>query len=73
MKLTLDRMDLLPEYEQLSTSKTKFEHFNDEAKTAIIAVGKAIFQSYDRELYNAIYAPRIIPKTVINTRRRSKI
>lgn len=58
MKLTLDRLDLLPEHENMNCSRTKFEHFNDKSKKAIISVGRATFYEFDRSNYNAIYPPK---------------
>lgn len=59
MKLTLDRLDLRPEFEDISFRKSKFEHFNESAQRAIVYVGRATFQAYDRSNYNAIYAPKV--------------
>lgn len=59
MKLKLYREDLLPEYENISCSRTQFEHFNPEAQAAIRAVGKATFfddEGTRLENYNVVYA-----------------
>lgn len=55
MKLTLDREDLKPEYQDINCSQTRFEHFTKEAQAAIAAVGRAQFREYDGSNYNAIY------------------
>lgn len=57
MKLTLDRLDLLPEHETMNCSRTKFEHFNDKSKRAIAAAGRATFREFNHSNYNAIYPP----------------
>ena len=55
MKLTLDREDLKPEYQNINCSQTRFQHFKEEVQKAIIVVGKAQFREYDGSNYNAIY------------------
>jgi len=58
MKLTLDREDLKPEYENINCSLTRFEHFKVEVQAAIVVVGRAKFREYDGSNYNAIFPPR---------------
>lgn len=58
MKLTLDRLDLLPEHERINCSATKFEHFKPQAQQAILTAGRATFIEYDGRSYNAIYPPK---------------
>jgi hypothetical protein len=62
MKLTLDRLDLKPEYRNINCSKTKFEHFTIEAQRAIREVGCAQFREYDGSNYNAIYPTNVTRK-----------
>lgn len=54
MKLTIDREDLRPEWQNINCSQTEFEHFNDETQRAIKVVGRATFFEYDRRNYNVI-------------------
>ena len=58
MKLTLDREDLKPEYQNINCSQTRFEHFTEKAQAAIVEVGHAQFREYDGSNYNAIYPPK---------------
>lgn len=58
MKLTLDRDDLKETRKEVACSLTKFKHFNAQAQRAILLVGKATFQEYDRSSYNVIYPPK---------------
>ena len=58
MKLTLHRHDLRSEFEDISFRESSFEHFNEDAQRAIIAVGRAVFWAYDRSNYNAIITPK---------------
>lgn len=55
MKLTLDRLDLLPEHQNINCSLTRFEHFTPEAQGAIRAAGRATFYELDHSSYNAIH------------------
>ena len=55
MKLTLDRVDLKPEYQKINCSQTKFEHFYPSVQQAIKVVGKAQFVDWGGENHNAIY------------------
>jgi hypothetical protein len=57
MKLTIDRLDMKPEYREINCSLTRFEHFTDETQKAIIAAGRAQFREFDGRNYNAIYPP----------------
>lgn len=59
MKLTLGREDLKKQFENVSCSLTKFEHFNLKAQEAIKIVGRATFKEFirGRETYNKIYPP----------------
>ena len=57
MKLTLDRDDLKPEYQDTRCSLTRFHHFLPAVQDAVMAVGRATFREYDESNYNAIYAP----------------
>ena len=56
MKLTVDRQDLKPEYENTNCSQIRFHHFKEEVQAAIAIVGKAQFREYDGSNYNAIYS-----------------
>lgn len=58
MKLTVDREDLKPEFVDTNCSLTLFEYFKKDVQIAILTVGKATFQEYDRSNYNVIYAPK---------------
>lgn len=58
MKLTLDRMDLRPEFENMNCGLTKFEHFTATAQGVIAAVGKGTFREFDGSNYNVIYPPK---------------
>lgn len=57
MKLTLDRGDLKPQFNEVNCSQTKFEHFKPYAQEAIVKAGKATFWEYDHMNYNVIYPP----------------
>lgn len=58
MELNLHREDLKPEHKDISCSKTRFEHFNEEAQQAILAAGRGVFRDDDRwRSYNAILKP----------------
>jgi len=57
MKLTLDRIDLKPEFRDINCSQTMFSHFKDDVQTAIVSAGGATFWEYDRRNYNAILIP----------------
>lgn len=72
MKLFLHREDLLPEFENVNCSETKFEHFREYAKQAILACGYggAKFIGWpergENYQYNLIFPPRVtieIPAT----------
>lgn len=56
MKLTLDRLDLLPGSRDKNTSQIKFEDFTLEVQIAIAAVGRGMFEEFDRSSYNLVYA-----------------
>lgn len=58
MRLILDRLDLKPEFERVNCSQTRFEHFDEKAQQAILAVGHATFQEFDSSNYNRIFAPK---------------
>jgi len=67
MKLELDPNDLSPEYQtgtsqdvdqKCSTSQVAFDKLNAKAQAAVRATGRAIFFSWDRQTYNAIYPPK---------------
>ena len=54
MKLTVDRLDLKPEFKDTNCSLTKFEHFLPDVQNAIKTVGHAVFWEYDKSSYNRI-------------------
>ena len=54
MKLTVDRMDLLPEHENINYRQTKLGYFKPNVQAAIIAAGGATFREYDGSNYNRI-------------------
>lgn len=58
MKLLLDDMDLKEEHRMVNCSLTRFEHFTEEAQEAIRVVGKATYETWERDNYNAIYPPK---------------
>ena len=67
MKLTLDPLDLRPEFQEktekglnksISTSQITFCHFTDMVQIAICTVGEAVFYSWDHKTHNVIYPPR---------------
>jgi hypothetical protein len=55
MKLTLDREDLKPQFQEMPCRHTSFENFKEEVQEAILAVGRATFYEYDGRNYNAIH------------------
>jgi hypothetical protein len=58
MILRVYREDLLSEHENVSCSRTQFQHFKPEVQAAIRIVGKATFfdgEGTRLETYNAIY------------------
>ena len=57
MQLTVDREDMNEDAKEKSCGKTKFDDFLPEVQDAIIVVGRATFQEFDRSNYNAIHAP----------------
>ncbi len=57
MKLTLDRLDLRPEFREISCSQTRFEHFKQSVQWAIADVGRATFWEYNHDNYNAVHPP----------------
>lgn len=61
MRLILHRSDLLPEFENINCSQTKFEHFDFHAQEAINLLGTAIFQEDDKSNYNRIFANYVQP------------
>jgi hypothetical protein len=67
MKLTLDPLDLDPQYQirdgrnvdqAISTRDITFHHLSPEAQAAVRAVGKATFRSWDGQTYNVIYSDK---------------
>ncbi len=54
MKLTVDRLDLLPEHEDVACSQVRLEHFKPDVQIAIIAAGWATFREFDGSNYNRI-------------------
>jgi len=56
-KVILDRMDLEPDFQDIPYSKTKFEHFNEQARALIVTAGCAQFREYDDSNHNTIYPP----------------
>ncbi|HNY35773.1 MAG TPA: hypothetical protein PLD14_02745 [Candidatus Pacearchaeota archaeon] len=67
MKLELDPSDLSSEYQKgtpqdvdqnCSTSQVTFDKLNLKAQATVRAAGKAIFFSWDRQTYNAVYPPK---------------
>jgi hypothetical protein len=67
MKLELDPSDLSSEHQEgtpqdvdqnCSTSQVTFDRLNPGAQAAVRAVGKAIFFSWNRQTYNAVYPPK---------------
>ena len=63
MKLTLDRDDLIPTSKEKSCSHVQFEDLTEDAKAAVIVVGKGTFQEYDRNNYNVVYPPQSTAST----------
>lgn len=62
MKIELDRNDLLPEFRELNTSQTEFNHFKMEVRQVIRIAGRAVFFDDDRRTYNAIISPELKAK-----------
>lgn len=58
MELLLDRSDLLMKHADIACSATKFEHFLVKVQKAILAVGKAKFETNGGTNYNVIYPPK---------------
>ncbi len=68
MRLELDPLDLATEFQKMnegeptdqaiSTSKVSFEHLNEAAQKAVVAVGRATFFNWTRKNYNTIYPPK---------------
>ena len=67
MKLELDPIDLSPEYQRgakgevdqaCNTREVTFDKLNEQAQTAVRAVGRATFYAWDRRTYNAVYPPK---------------
>ena len=60
MRLTLDPLDLRPEFEDegIPTSQVRFKHFKPEAQKAIRAAGGAIYYTWERDNYNSIRPPK---------------
>ncbi len=66
MKIKLDPSDLREEYQKgtgndldqaCSTRDVTFDHLNDTAQTVVEIAGRAVFYSWDRMTYNAVYPP----------------
>lgn len=62
MKLLLYDEDLRPEFANINSGATKFEHFNGEAQAAIKIVRRAKFVARpdkgENYQYNIIHAPK---------------
>lgn len=63
MKLELDPLDLRPEFKKdgdlaIPTSTVTFEKLDSQAQAAVKVVGRATFYTFDRQNYNAVYAPK---------------
>lgn len=67
MKLTLDPVDLKPEFQTrgehgyidqaINTSQVRFEHLDEKAQKAVRVVGRGTFFNWAGDIYNAIDAP----------------
>ena len=62
MQLFLDPLDLAPPFRKgddqaISTHAVTFDKLTPEAQAAVRVVGRATFQSWDKQTYNAIYPP----------------
>ncbi len=55
MRITLDRLDIKPEFENINCSQTRIEHFKPEIQAVIRRAGRATFHEYDNSNYNAIF------------------
>jgi hypothetical protein len=65
--VTLDPTDLKPEFQtgsgygvdqKISTREVTFEKLNERAQQIVKAAGRAMFYSWDRQTYNAVYPPK---------------
>lgn len=54
MKLIVDRLDLLPEHEEINCSQVALKHFKPDVRQAINAAGGATFREFDDSSYNRI-------------------
>ena len=59
MRITLDRLDLKPEFKNINCSQTRIEHFKLEIQAVIRRAGRATFHEYDNSNYNAIFARNV--------------
>lgn len=64
MKVEFDPSDLKPEYQdgkgdqKISTRDVTYNHLNDKARKVLDVVGRAVYSSWDRQTYNAVWSPK---------------
>lgn len=71
MKLTVDRLDLLPEHEDTNCSQVRLVHFKPDVQIAIIAAGGATFREFDGSSYNRVLLNDSEPDEVVDAASRS--
>jgi len=66
-EVTLDPLDLKPEFlsggkgnldQNISTREVTFDKLNEKAQKIVLAAGRAVFYSWDKQRYNAVYPPK---------------
>lgn len=62
MRVTVNRLDLKPEFSNINCLRTRLEHFKPEVQAIINSAGEAMFYEYDGSNYNAIIGDSTLVK-----------